>query len=222
MPKIAGYLLKQHIDRGDSWLNAVDPWTMGPFAMHRQCAWENDGLRMIGHGELEIVSKIPLKEADKHTCTGCNKKLSTPVYFSFQEEYKRLHETLGWIRTIIHEEEVDISGNYQDIVDSTDIVCRDCMPVPEDGFYALERMNCTSYTCELCKMPMYLIGERPMREASNGACCIVQLFDFTKQYAPGYFVEVIDPGAKRHKAEYQLHELAEAVALHEALLKVSA
>jgi hypothetical protein len=92
MAKIAGYTLLQHVDRGDEWLNAVDPWVTGPFSMHRQCAWEDDGLRMIQWGEVEIVSKIELVEADKHVCAGCLHKLSEPAYFAFEPQYQQWKE----------------------------------------------------------------------------------------------------------------------------------
>lgn len=224
MAKIAGYILKQYVDLGDEWLNAVDPWVEGPFSMHRQCAWEDEGLRMVLSGELEIVSKIPLEEADKHICSLCREKLSSPAYFAFEEKYKRLHETIGWIQTISHEEMYSPDG-YRDVVDATLIVCRDCESTRPHGYECLERMeNKDNWRCGTCDKPMILVGKKSMKEARNGACCLIQLFDFTDQFAPGYYVVVTGDflGERKHKMMYELHELADAEALYNALLKVSA
>lgn len=223
MAKIAGYVLIQHVDRGDEWLNAVDQKSIGPFAMHRQCIWEDDGLRMVAHGEVEIVTSIPLEDADRHVCSSCGEKLSTPAYFSFEEEYKHLHECIGWIQTITHEVEIGISGNYQDVVDSTTIVCRDCEPTCPDGFFHLERIESKdNYRCSVCNIPMLMIGKRCMKEERNGACDTIQFFHF-EQFAPSYYVTVVSGGLRKkwYREIYELHALSDAEALYEALMKVS-
>ncbi len=220
MPKIAGYILNQHIDRGDDWLNAVDPMSTGPFAIHRQCAWEDDGLRMVGHGELEIVSTIALVDADKYVCSGCREKLSAPAYFSFEEAYKRLHAPIGWIQTVSHEEMYG-PDHYRDVVDAIHIVCLDCERLCPYGSYEplMRGDSLDNYKCSVCNKPMILQGKEPLKEAKNGACSLIQLF-YMQEFAPCYFVAVVTLG--EYKAVYELHTLPDADALYEALLKVSA
>jgi len=220
MAKIAGYMLRSHIDRGDAWLNAVDPWVIGPFAMHRQCAWEDDGLRMIMSGELEIVSTIALVDADKYICTGCRERLSTPAYFSFEEKYKWLHTPIGWIQTISHDEMVG-PDHYREVIDSTDIICLECESTCPIGSYKalIREDSLDNDTCIMCNKPMILQGKEPLKRRKNGACSLIQLFHM-QEYAPGYFVTVATLG--KYNAIYELHELGDANALYEALLKVSA
>jgi len=79
--KIAGYILDFEIDRGDAWLNAVDPQTTGPTSVHRQCAWNHDLLRS---SECVRMEKIPMAEAEQHVCSLCGRIVAAPAYFSFE------------------------------------------------------------------------------------------------------------------------------------------
>ena len=51
--------------------------------VHRQCAWNHEMLS--GEDEIEMV-KIPVEQAEQHTCEICKKKLSEPAWFAFQAE----------------------------------------------------------------------------------------------------------------------------------------
>lgn len=219
MAKIAGYILDQFIDQGDEWLNAVDRKMTGPFTMHRQCAWNDEVLHNLG--EVEILSTVSLEEASHQVCSLCREPLSHPAYFHFEAEYKRLHETLGWIQTISHEEMYSSDG-YRDVIDATLIVCRDCEPRCPDGYYCLERIESKDYRCLVCNIPMNMIGKECIKEVKNGACDTIQLFHF-EQFAPGYYVAVVSGGLRKkwYREVYQLHELADAEALYHALMKVS-
>jgi len=81
MAKIAGYILQHEIDRGDAWLNSVDPEYTDRYAVHRQCAWNFEAL---DPDELHCLEKIPLDDASLHVCHYCNRKLSEPARFSFE------------------------------------------------------------------------------------------------------------------------------------------
>lgn len=218
MSKIAGYILEQHIDQGDAWLNAVDPKSVGPTPAHRQCAWNDERLHNLG--EVEIIEYITLENAEKYICDYCNEKLSEPAYFSFEEKYKWLHQRIGWIQVISHEVMFG-PDHYRDVIDSADIVCLDCEAQCPDYYETLTREESkNNYTCSACNKPMILQGKESLKEAENGACSLIQLFHF-EEFGPGYFVAV-KKYRRKYNAIYELYELKDAEALYEALLKVSA
>lgn len=84
MAAIAGYHLTHSIDRGDAWLNAVDPLEITS-TVHKECAWNFEML----NEDLEELKRISFEEATNQSleCGLCMKPLTVKQYYSFQAEY---------------------------------------------------------------------------------------------------------------------------------------
>ena len=88
---IVGYRITSSIDRGDEWLNAVDPKSVTS-TLHKECAWDLDMLN-IHNSDVEELERINSDAARGLICDFCNQPLTSKQYFSFQKEYKERNET---------------------------------------------------------------------------------------------------------------------------------
>lgn len=86
--QIVGYHIKQQIDRGDAWLNAVDPQYVES-TMHKECAWNCNALEDINNDpEIIEFDKITMEQATGLTCGYCEHPLSEKQQYAFQVKYE--------------------------------------------------------------------------------------------------------------------------------------
>ena len=83
MAAIAGYHITARIDRGDAWLNSVDPKSHS-CTLHKECAWNLD---VLGDPDILQLDKISLEAANGQVCDFCKQPLTSKMYYAFQASY---------------------------------------------------------------------------------------------------------------------------------------